>query len=427
VSETAQAAGKPTNYRVVTTRTCGGRSTDSILISGFGIRAGATSMPAGVELISFDDTAGVYNFYDSDGSGLNFFGSSKDLLKGPGSGETRRCAKCHTGGGLVMKELDTPWMNWEGHIDMPGAQPIVDAIKDLGTKTSGIEFEGLVKAGNTKWNKTRLETLKAGSTAVADLLKPLFCTVEINLANGSNFASPVIGGTGGDQLSSIPFKSMLDPQIKGFGSIPITFADYDTLIKANGQTLSSVPGAIDSIIDYAFVERSHADKDFVNQLKAAGIIDDDFIKDVLMVDFTRPIFSDDRCDLLEFAPTLSGADITADKIRAGFIKNLGSPAAGTPAAVLLTNLNTASDTAMHNARVDAFIAACTALGSKPFLTNALTITSLNRTKARNMDVTEGGAGFPEDNLNVNPQARLSPLDCKLVNTFVAPNAPQGLR
>ncbi len=422
VSETAQASGKATNYRTVTTRKCANRGANSIIFSG-SARAGATTMPKAVEIIAFDETAGVYNFYDSDGSSLNFFGSSTDLLKGTGDDrDTRRCAGCHVGGGLIMKELDSPWINWEGHIDHPGAKEVVDNIKDLGSKTTGIEFEGLVNSANDKWNTVRVNHLKDGDKAVANLLKPLFCTVEINLANGASFASPIIGGRGGDEMSSVPLKSLLDPQLKGFGSIPITFTDYDDLIKANGQVVDGLAGAIDTIIDYTFVQRGHIDNDFVNKLKAAGIVDDDLIKDVLMVDFTRPIFSDDRCGLLTFAPDLSGADLTAAKIRDGFIANLEaeSPVAGSPAATLLANLKDTADATTHTAKVDAFINACKALGSKPFMTNALTITSLNRTKARGLPVIEFGAAFPSDNLNVDPAARLHPTTCQLTNDFVAP-------
>ncbi len=421
ISETAQASGKATSYRAVTTRTCNNRSTEGIVFSLFGLQAGQSSLPSGVEMIAFDDTAGIFNYYETDGRTLNFFGSSKDMLKGPGSNDTRRCANCHVGGGLVMKELDTPWLHWEGHIDTPGAEDLVKAHKNLGSKTSGAELEGVVKGGNEKWNKVRIETLKAAGK-VDKLLEPLFCTVEFNLDNGSDFDSPVGGGPGGSEINRIPFDSLLDPQLKSFGSINIDFADYDALIKANGQTLAGVPGAIDTIFDYVFIERSHIDNDYVEQLKAAGIIDDDFIKDVLMVDFTRPVFSTDRCGLLSFAPTLAAGDMTAAKIRDGFAAKLESetPVSGSPAATLLANLKTTGDASAHDGKVDAFIAACTARGSRPFLTDALKITSLNRSTARKRPVMEFASTMPSDSLSVDANARLHPATCELTTSFVAP-------
>ncbi len=419
ISETAQASGKATSYRAVTTRTCNNRSTDGIVFSLFGLSAGAGSLPQGVEMIAFDESAGVFNYYETDGSTLNFFGSSKDMLKGTGSNGDTRCAACHAGGGLVMKELDTPWLHWEGHMDTPGAEALVKKHKNLGSKTSGAELEGVVKGGNDKWNKTRIaDAKKAGK--VNELLKPLFCTVEVNLDNGSDFESPVAGGPGGSEMSRIPFDSLLDPQLKSFGSIPVTFADYDAQIKANGQKLGGVTGAIDTVFDYVFIERSNIDNDYVEKLVEGGIIDADFVKDVLMVDFTRPVFSKDRCALLDFAPTLASADMTAAKVRAGFIASLEAetPEASSPAGALLKNLKTDADATAHGAKVDAFIAACTALGSKPLLQNALSITSLNRKTAREMPVFEFESTMPSDNLNVNANARLNPTTCQLVNTFV---------
>ncbi len=424
VSETAQAAGSPTNYRAVTTRACGGRGAESIVFSLFGLRAGQTELPGGVEVIAFDETAGIFNYYETDGTTLHFFGNSKDMLTGVGEDDDRRCAGCHTGGGLIMKELDTPWLHWEGHMDTPGAAALVDAHKDLGTKSSGAELEGLVKRANVKWNKTRLETLKTseGDVDVAALLKPLFCSVEVNLDNGADFESPVAGGPGGSELRSIPFDSLFDPQLKGFGSVSVTFADYDAVIKANGQTVMGVPGAIDTVFDYVFVERAHADNDYVNQLKAAGIIDDDFIKDVVMVDFTRPVFSADRCGLLTLAPKLAGADLNAAKLRDSFVSALEAetPAAGSPAAQLLANLKTTDDAMAHVAKVDAFVNACKALGSRPFLENALAITSLNRNTARKLQIMEFPSTMPRDSQSVDADARLHPATCQLTNSFVAP-------
>ena len=417
IGEVAQLTQTPGSYRTVTTRRCGSRGTEGIIFSQFA-RSTSTAAPANAEIISFDETSGVFNFYDTDGSSMNFFGSSKDLLLGP-DGEDRRCAACHVNGGLVMKELDTPWANWEGHVSTPGTDQVAMAVTDFGTKTNGAEFEGVVKNANTKWNKVRIAHLKSVGAKAQDILRPLFCTQEINIDNGANFDSPIAGGTGGDQLSSIGADSLLDPTLKGFASISITFQDYDDLIRQNGQRVDGVAGAIDTIIDYQFVERSHIDNDYVQALKAAGIVDDDFIKDVLMVDFTRPIFSDDRCGLLTFAPDLSGDQLTAAAVRDGFISALESesPAAGSPGATLLASLKSTSDGAEHDAKVEAFLTACKGLGSRQFLANALAITSLNRNKARELPVIETPPMLPTDNQSVDPASRLDPTTCQLTTSF----------
>jgi hypothetical protein len=387
-------------------------------------------LPDGVEIIAFDETEGVFNFYEAERGGkINFFGNSKDMLNGA-EGNVRRCAGCHNAGGLVMKELDTPWVHWEGHMDTPGAQELVDAHADLGSKRTGLEFEGVVKAGNRAWVQTKVNHLRENGT-VAELLKPLFCTVEVNLDNGADFESPVAGGPGGSQISRIPFDSLLDPQLKGFGSITINFDDYDALIKANGQNVVGVDGAIDTVFDYVFMERSNIDNEYVNKLKEAGIVDDDLIKDILMVDFTRPIFSSDRCDLLANAPVLSKDQLNPQAIRDGLIANL-SGKTGAAEVELFNNLtNTELD---HNTKVDGFTAACEALDKNDFLVNAVSITSLNRSfgavgrqrapgivpgTAIRMPVFEFPATFPTDNLNVPVGTRLNPVSCELTTELVA--------
>jgi hypothetical protein len=426
ISETAQAMGKPTDYRTVTTQVCG--DAPGIHLALLNVTPD-DPLPRDVEIISFDESAGVFNYYDAKDGGLRFFGDSKDLLTGAGDGEVRKCAACHTGGGLIMKELETPWIHWEGEVKTPGLTELIETHAELlGFDGNGIEFESHVKLGNDAWNRTRLEHLT--TTSVKELLRPLFCSIEINLNNGSGRASPVTGGVQGhpSELDSIPTISLLDPQFirldpSAFaGLIPIVPADYDALIKQNGQRVAGVPGAIDTIIDYVFVMRSHADGDFVAKLQDAKIIDVDLIKDVLMVDFTRPVFSNDRCDLLSFAPALSGDQLTAQAIRDGFIANLAAkaPVAGTPAAALLANLEDTGDAPAHTSKLNAFLTSCKSLAPKSFLQNALAITSLNRDKARDLPIIEVPATMPDDNQMVDPNARLHPTTCQLVSSFVAP-------
>ncbi len=423
VSETAQASGKPTNYRAVVSRACGDRDEDNLLFSLSGIKAGATSLPEFVEIISFDEAEGVFNYYDSKPGQIRFFGSSKDMLQGP-DGETRRCAKCHVSGGLIMKELDVPWLHWEGHADTPGAQQLVDANKDLGSKEDGENMEGIVRGGNMMWNETRIEHLMNGDKiSLQQLLRPLFCTVEFNIDAGSNFGSPVTGGVGGDDdhLTVLRQNFLLDPQL-GTGQVDVEPADYDAVIKQNGQFVAGVAGAIDTVFDHAFIERSDIDRDFVFQLMEQGFLDDGFVKDVLNVDFTRPVFSTDRCDLLSLAPEID-APVTPDKVRDAFLASLRAAdvAPGTPAATLLKNLETPNDAEALRESANAFTSACQKLGSRRAVENALAVTSLQRDEARRRPVAmEFAATLPDDAQNVNPKTRLHPKTCELVNTYVAP-------
>jgi hypothetical protein len=131
------------------------------------------------------------------------------------------------------------------------------------------------------------------------------------------------------------------------------------------------------------------------------------------------VFSDDRCGLLEHAPAING-ELTPDAIRNGFIANLeaAAPAEGTPAAVLLANLKNANDLVAHKDRVNKFLTACDEHGSRKLIELAHTITSLNRSKARERPIIEFEATMPVDNLKVNPASRLGPGGCGVVEKFI---------
>lgn len=293
VTETGQLAGGSLlqNFRLVNTRRCGNRNEWELLISLFGVPASG-KLPTSAEMIAFDPEAKEFNYYEIANGQWHFFGSSSDFVAGKGG----RCKGCHAGGGLVMKELDTPWMHWTGHFQTPGTNKVIDANKDdLGSESSGANMENLVNSGNREWTKTRVtNALNPDKSTVKDLLRPLFCTVEVNLDNAVDFDT--------SSMSSLPADFFLDPQLKSFGSVSMKDDVYTAARTAAGN---SVPGLNqpDAIFKFPFVERSKADNMYVDELKSRGVVDEDFVRDVLMVDFTRPIFSDARCGLLEFAPT----------------------------------------------------------------------------------------------------------------------------
>lgn len=286
-------------FRTVTTRRCNGRQDFEVLFSLFGPTKQA--LPSNVEVMAFDAEAKEFNYYTIEGSKWIFHGSSSDFTEGRSK---ERCGGCHTGGGMVMKELDTPWANWTGHFQTPGATELVNAFKDdLGNESSGADMESLTNAGNRAWTKTRVtRALDPSKGTPADLLRPLFCTVEFNLDTASDFETSPVSG--------IPVDMLVDPQFKGFGSIGMKDDVYQAARTAAGYTVPEL-GKTDTFFKFMFVERSKADNMYVDELKSQGVIDADFVKDVLAIDMTRPVFSDERCALLEFAPTFAQLGVGA--------------------------------------------------------------------------------------------------------------------
>lgn len=303
VTETGQLDGGKQNkgFRTVVSRRCNSRQEFELLFSLFGVPTSG-QLPAAAEVVAFDPESKEFNYYEVGGDGKwHFFGSSSDFVEGRGG----RCKECHTGGGLVMKELDTPWLHWTGHFSTAGTTKVIDANKDdLGSESSGSNMEGLTNQGNREWNKTRVtNALNPARSDVKALLRPLFCTVEVNLDNATDFD--------GTAVSSIPADFLLDPTLKSFGSIGMKDAVYNEARTAAGSAVPGMTGQADTIFKFAFIERSKADDMYVDELVSRGVIDTDFVKDALMVDFTRPIFSDERCALLDFAPTFEQLNSTS--------------------------------------------------------------------------------------------------------------------
>ncbi len=440
VSETAQALGEATSYRSVTALDCTqpagagivppgfGSQPPGVLFSLFGLQAG-DDLPPNVEMISFDKSSGVFNYYETNGTTINFFGNSKDLLKGAGSAGVRRCAACHTGGGLIMKELAAPWLHWEGDTTTPGASEFITAHEDLlGSHANGITMEGLVRAGNSSWSQTRLAHLKEiGDTK--SLLRPLFCTMEVNLESAEssdNGASE--GDASSGRLSGTIFSGRL-----GFGSLSFSSEQYDGVIRANGQVLEGLPAdKIDTVFGLTTVVPGAEDEEFVDALIADGIIDDSIAQAVLAVDFTRSVFSDDRCGLLDSVPGIPLADLNAAGVRAALIGAFSGAAEGSPGAELFNNLQNGDAISGH---VSAFSDACQArtetqtitfqkngssqsLEVPSMLVDYMKVVSQIRDRAREMPVFEFPQTMPSDQQGVAADTRLDPNTCTITTEFV---------
>lgn len=418
ISETSQVLGKADAFRTVTTRQCGDRQAHELLFSNFGLDAKSTALPGSVEIIAFDRTNKVFAYYAIEDEQMNFFGTSLDFIKGEGG----RCKQCHPAGGLNMKELAAPWVHWEGDTQTPGAQELVDKFDDLGSKTDGIELEGIVDSGNAALVDTRVKALLA-TNDLKQVLRPLFCTMQINIVEATSS-----GKTAPSSIPASPFVGNF-----AFDSIPVTATQYTAALKAAGQKVVGFNGTTqlkdksgklvtDNFFAFATIETSREDQTYLDKLVELKVIDDDFRQDVLAVDMTRPVFSDARCSLLESAPTISKLTTSTGKavsglpkkIKDGFVASLGSAADGSAAAQLRTHLAKVDDAADHSAAAQAFLDACKARPAAEFLTDAMKVVSLQRNAARQLPVMEFPPTLPVDTLKTDPATFFDPATCTLV-------------
>lgn len=351
ISEAAAITRQEDTYRSVTDLRCDGQR---VFFSMFGIRPGS-EVPEDAEMLAMDPERGAFNYYEVKDGRIEFFGSSDEFVAlGQGEDDTRRCAACHTGGGLVMKELRAPWQHWQSpdFDDLPGSSQLIEEHpEDFGFLTEADLLEELVVEQNRVWGELRLLHLLEGMdedmsspdhTELADVIRPVFCSSEVMIHSGFG------------RSTGIALRGLVYPEQLGFfgGSIEYSEADYDAVTRVLFNQRMAIDGFFETQGQGTTVDRAAAESEFIDTLVFQGVLDREFVEDVMLVDMTRPLFSPDRCELLKFAPDLSSDELAPQTIRAGFIANLeaASPAPGSPAADLLRNFRDDADDGEATAR-----------------------------------------------------------------------------
>jgi hypothetical protein len=258
-----------------------------------------------------------------------------------------------------MKELESPWVNWEGARNTPGAKDLIAKNPDLfGRQGDGIDLESSVERGNREdWIPARVALLK--SKGLKEILRPLFCTVDMNLASRSQGPATrdllvdrtFIGGSPGSVDKTVYLKAIADA-----GQKMIDGRTGDQLIGSkDGKAL------VDTVFGFTFPMRSTQDSDYTTELQNEQIVDIDVVKDILSIDFTRPIYSPTRCALLDQVPDLAPADMQFDKVRTALVTAFDGQQ--DPLAVeLVASLKDEGDAANHDFAVKQFLSACAARG-----------------------------------------------------------------
>lgn len=322
-----------------------------------------------LETLVWDPSKSMFNFYEIRGTGQGgqwfYRGDSADIQadiqnlsrnrdpsqpifmgkvdQGQASLPRLRCSGCHMNGGPIMKELAAPHDSW-----WTKARPLSLGAMRIAPEFTGIlpevvsadEFAQWVKAGNDKllasapyWKGRQASTLQ-------EQLRPLFCAQEVNLesdqlplsSSATTIAAPVAAfvdprlapaGVAGVSIN----KALYLGALKLFQS---QFFDYQTGGIANGvQPI----GQIDADHAFEIPVKSRSDIKLAQRMVETGLVDDKFVYDVISVDMTRPLLSEQRCGLLRLVP--DGA--AKPGWQAQFKQNLSNSAQ--PAAkALLANL-----------------------------------------------------------------------------------------
>lgn len=390
-----------------------------------------------------------------------------EALKGPVTTEAdiehsldveRNCAVCHPNGGLTMRELKSPWVHWDfgsAHFTSPKAKELISTAEDImGRSNNGLSFEGTVDNGNRSFVKSRVElSLKTiseeseGSRTIgtAELLRPLFCTDEFNILTS--------GGSPGRDLTSANFRrAVLDERISPSGaSISTSHEAYLAHIEERdwqlwGFNIGPFAGMLpqiprETLGTLTFIHPPEIQMDYANALKSAGVIDDELITDTMLVDFTRAVFSEERCALVEVADRIDpsvyldgdqASDDTPARLRDALISELGKES-NQPAADFLALLQDEGTTARAKSDfTEPFMEACKGRG-EAILGDYLDYIAQVRKRAADQDTGMGNSNpaflmfrFPFANGFMMPDAmaqgyelgtRFDPETCELITNY----------
>jgi hypothetical protein len=343
-----------------------------------------------IEIMGWDEKNGVYNYYkleksaNETTSSWRFRGSSKDADKLTAEQRGATCLRCHINGGTVMKELVTPWNNWESGFSPvaylrrgSGAWPIVGNASSPFSKNQLADAYGLqdnvIQPTITRFNETRIKALKsADGQTVTDarrLLKPLFTTTEFNLMSSFQlsafhpFSRPTTNTSDINIPDSFFFNSNL---ISSVFDIFETFSDFSNISRRDyahllQQTKTALNDKVPGDTNFAWFgpEASFMDNDFVRQLVSGNTVPKQFAAAALAVDIENPVFSSKRAKLLSNSIIPAQFKVgTGNDLVSKTIANLTTlnPAAGTPEADFLQLLKTPDASAALKKRLTDYIA-----------------------------------------------------------------------
>lgn len=402
------AAGSFSLFEVVTGSLTGvGRVEDGEFFFGHftapaGGRLALNQRPANgnlmIEAIAWDPAKGLFNFYELIGTGnsgrWDYNGDSADIVADTARlhrqrsateaafGTRLRCSGCHVNGGPIMKEMAGPHNDW-----WSATRPLPLGGRQLDSRLAGIasgfvggdQLARSVRAGLDKLAASpKFQDLR-GRLSLPEQLRPLFCPVEINLESDQ---TPLDEGASTKPPSAL----FVDPRL-GRGSLEVSRADYAAALQATG---SAFPEINRRDADHAWLGpvKAASDQRAAQMLVSTGVVDEEFVADVLAVDFTNPALSAARCRLLVLVPEDATSDWPA-RFRTA-LAGSDQPAAQT----LLANLSEEGRTAAaHRQRADRFLEACRERFTRPdFVVAALRLVAQRRGEVAASEISSNRLG-----------------------------------
>ncbi|MDF0556153.1 hypothetical protein [Kamptonema sp. UHCC 0994] len=293
------------------------------------------------EVMSFDDRTKKYNYYflqnqagASDDSQMVWAWKGNSSLARKPQTMGKSCFRCHHNGVPLMREIETPWNNWQSQRVIISSALVPKAVASesyfLPRRNAEI-LEELVRGSVQHYYRDWLEerSRKEGGTTylsdISDMLRHLTTTTTINFkssevqSNGKD-TSPtnldIIGVPPRDTfLSDTLFQTTLGLNYSSL-SVTLPRKDYDAYLKKHNFKLVGTKGfyhTSGTAFEYPgstyfayFVPQVPAEDVYVTQLLLQSkVVTDKFVGALLMVDYKNPLFSDKRASLQKYAEKMT--------------------------------------------------------------------------------------------------------------------------
>lgn len=269
-----------------------------------------------IEVAAWDAVEGGYNFYRTmpDSNAWMFAGNSRHALTEPTRGQGP--FESHVNGNLLMKELKTPWVNWDSPFaNIPrtslkaqglDSHPWMDRLEPGG----GYALQDqTVQPSIVRWTAARIAAIKGGSSSETPvrMLEQLTSTMTVNLVSSFKSAAPEADGASTIDLPSTFFVDadlLATVGLPGPPRLSVSSSLYIEVLGELGVRLED-GGAFSQSTDthFAFVvpERAFEDVETIRQATAAGLLTTRLVACLGLVDFPNPVFSRRRGALTKYA------------------------------------------------------------------------------------------------------------------------------
>jgi hypothetical protein len=274
-----------------------------------------------LQLISWSEHQGVFHFFERTSAGWGWAGSSlhalQDASRGKGPFDS------HINGGLVMKELKFPWNHWHSQSNGIPRDLIFESQEELNhplfSQIEGAQdLELAVKGGVRRWTKRRVQRdLQGGQLVQLEwYARQILWTTSVNLVSTSVLSRRL---SSVEELS-LPRTFFFDEE--GIKLAASLLSDLDVLpandfsVKASlyASILEELEVHVEAEIagltiegdtDFAFLvpERAFEDQAVLQELMRKEVLSPRLALCLLLVDFTNPVFSPVRAELLALFPS----------------------------------------------------------------------------------------------------------------------------